>query len=374
MDTTGVRVGRLRTISNRNLSSSMDVFEYVMAHGYEKMRRLEGEYRDAAVMTEVFMMAAHSKNCNDTASENPGSISFERTPRNRLLIESRLGCMNMQMTTNTYRAKKTRKNPVTQAIIHAIMCLVDFSDMKKNETRDMHTIVFTDVLSVTHAAMIALIFRCFCLHFDWDPDVTMYLLVSGDTQIAMNVYVGSTMNVEIVTTSDPVMDTSRIINEHGPGGMFIVTNEYRVMSMIWYGFTDLAPHVSIVMDMDTYENQCMVTDMCIHRDMVAEAMPISDPNMSTVRVSTAFMTPDLSTRAYDHVTRDMSMIARMRWFNNMVRHMDIDSLCYDCWIAFRVASSVGRAVMGAEFVSDMYESRKAYRDFSTTVTVSRTAS
>ena len=368
MTNTNTNTGmNMRRISNRNMISSMDTFEKAMMRGYDIMCKTEGEFKDLAVLTEAFTMASISKNCCDTASANPGSVSFERTPRNRSMIESRLGCMSMEMTTTTYKAKKTRKNMVTQAIMHAIQCFVDISDIISNKVSHINAIVITNILSVTHAAMVTLVFRCMCLNFDWDPDMTLYLIVDEETMTAMKVYVGSKFNVELFPSSDKVMTTFNIISKHINESMYVITHTQTIVDMVLNTNSNRTPYISTLMDMDTYAKENSVLDMYINKDMTIEAMPISDPDMVTVRIATLFTTDDMTTSSYEYLSENMSLIARMRWFNNMIRHMDVDSLCYDCWIAFRVASTIGKCIMHTDEISNIYESRLEYRNFSTVV-------
>lgn len=50
-------------------------------------------------------------------------------------------------------------------------------------------VLITDVMSVTYAATIALMFRCFSCFHNWGRDV-MIMMVSQDTLTAMKAYVG----------------------------------------------------------------------------------------------------------------------------------------------------------------------------------------
>jgi hypothetical protein len=363
----------MRTISNRNTISCMKIFEEAMADGYAKLTKIEGGYRDAGVMTEVFTMAAISRKCNDTATANRGSISFERTPGDLDKIETRIGSMYTQMTNNTYKGRSVRSNPVTRAILHSIQCMVDISDMIKYGDTNITAIIFTDVLSVTYAAVITLIFRCFCMHFDWDPNVTMYIIADSNTIKAMDVYVGSRYNVETIESVDVVMCTHRLLDRIADGYSYVVTENETVTNMILSRSMNRMSYMSTIVDANTYAKEKEIVEMYTKLEMTVEAMGLSAVKDNSVRVSSIFVTKDMTVKSIETVDENMSIIARMRWFNNMIRHMEIDSFCYDCWVSFKIASVIGRLIADPDFSRDIITDRRTYHNFITTVDLSRTA-
>ncbi|KAF5534512.1 hypothetical protein FNAPI_12342 [Fusarium napiforme] len=197
-------------------------------------------------------MAALSRNCNDTATANRGSISFERTPGDLTKIETRIGSMCMQMTNNTYKGRSVRSNAVTRAILHAIQCMVDISDMVGSGEKNITAIIFTDVLSVTYDAVITLVFRCFSVNFEWDPDVTTYMTVDKGIVSVMNVYEWSRFNVETVESMDPVMSTHMLLDSIKTGCAYVIAESESVTNMILLGYTNMKLYMSVLVDVNTY--------------------------------------------------------------------------------------------------------------------------
>lgn len=104
---------------------------------------------------------------------------------------------------------------------------------------------------------------------------------------------------------------------------------------------------------------------------IAEGVPLSDPLLNAIRVTTTtFTTTDMATRTYINGYGNMSILARMRWFSNMIRYMEIDVLCYDCWIATVISDSIMTRMMSHIPDEDTNENAESLARFSTEVDVS----
>ena len=69
----------------------------------------------------------------------------------------------------------------------------------------------------------------------------------------------------------------------------------------------------------------------------SEAVLCSDPEAKTIRTTPSHLDSNMRARKSRSTDPRKSYFGRMRWFKNMIRHMNIDGVCFDCRIALMLA-------------------------------------
>lgn len=353
--------------SNRNLISSINEYTKVMETGIELMRRTGETHVDAAVLTETIMMGEISMKCNHTASQNPNSLSYERPPENPSKIPTQLELINSNMTTNTLGNAKTRVNEVSSMIACGIASFVEFADRIENRNLDSGTILMTDTLSVTHAALMTFVFRNFVVSKGWDEYVSLIMLARSDTSEAMNAYIGRKENVDIIPCVDPITETYKIINAHSDTHLTVVTSSNTIINMCRTRFADSNLILNAVVDVDSLSKQEQIRHLISDIDGISEVVPCSNPNSRTIRITPAYRSGDISLDKPRLETGHTSLIAKMRWYENMIRHMSLNGVCIDCLIMFKIARPIALALSDREVILDEKRLTDPISDFSTNV-------
>ncbi len=330
--------------TNKNAMTCVNELVSAMENASQMMIQSGETIKDAVVLTEAFTMASLSKNCNHTAAATRGAISYERTPESSSAVVTHIECMNMPMTASVYGNRLTRKNQVTSAIVCAIESLVEFADRIRSTGAISSIIIITDVLSVTHAAVLALLFRTFSLHNGWNEDVRMILLVRQETMTAMSVYAGSMTGVDLIPCNSLNMQTYRVLNEIETANATVYTHSIKIATMCMTAFKARPPVVNLVTNVDTIEREVGVKRFIELVDGVTEVVACSNPDEFTVRITPAIRGMHTSELKTGITGTHMSYISRIRWFDNMIRHMSFNGKCYDCTLCIEVARSIMRMV------------------------------
>lgn len=132
--------------------------------------------------------------------------------------------------------------------------------------------------------------------------------------------------------------------------------------------------MNLIVDMITYEDAARAEDLVEKLGGIVEAAAFSDPKKNTVRIASNIRSMEPHTDVYNNLERDISMLAKVRWFNSVIRHMSIELCCYDCWIALRIANSVFQAMTNVKQDVDVESTWKKLSNFSTTANVTPDAS
>lgn len=351
--------------TNKNTAVCIDEFTTAARHASEIMSQTGERCRDALMLAEMMTMGCISNKCNHTAVKSETAVCYERTPRAVYLIPSQLDCISLAMTTNTCQTVRTRKNIVTSAIVCAIQSLVEFADRVRSRGASPATIVVTDVFSVTYAATLALLFRIFCLHGGWNQNVRMSMFVNEETMTAMTKYAGSTAGVSLVPCIDLSMQVIAVVNMVGASNTTVYTHSVSIANMCTVAFGVERPVVNLVTTMDTIQKESEIKLYTQNANAILEVVSCSDPDESEVRL-TPTVTGDITNGAKLKLVGpgvNTSYISRIRWFNNMIRHMSFDGMCYDCLLGAKVAKSVLALVADRETIETQEMAVDPLRDF-----------
>lgn len=330
--------------SNKNVTQCMVEFEHAMENGAEIMRSNSELNVDAGVVTEAFTMGYTSKKCDHLTKKDTTNVSYERPPKSLIDITTHLTSMSMNMTTNTFKDGRTRHNPVTSAIVCGIQSMIDFAGYISSNRPGGSTIIFTDVLSVLHAATMAFVFRSLYLHYCWDARVKMILLVRSETMSAMGAFVGSTENVQLVPCNDVFMQLYTIVNTSSTPLTMVNTHSKKIADMCLTAFGDAQPIVNLVTSVKSLVHEHEIAIIVESMNAVVEAVVCSNPVDNLIRITPAITSTDMSSRKVASPSTNVSYIAMMRWYSNMIRHMNMNEMCFDCLIALRVARSIAGAM------------------------------
>lgn len=340
----------MTAISNRNVMELVDEFVDSMRSGNKIMNENGESFVDAAVLTETLTMGYLSRRCDHTASSSSNTISYERTPKDSTKISTQLDVMNMEMTTNLAKNLKTRKNPVTSALICGIASMIELAERIKTTNEEQFTIIYTNLYSVTHAATIVFAFRNLRACYDWGSKVELILIVDPDTVAAMNAYIGSIENVKMNSTKDVIMEVFKILNhsDYRNTHVTVYTHLIEIAKMCNVAFNDLNVVINLVTTLKTLSDENVIKRLIEETNSIVEAVPCSDPDENVIRVTPSFLSTDPSKRKFKTTERIVSYYSRLKWFNNMIRHMNLDGVCYDCRIAYKVSSSIANAIVSKD--------------------------
>lgn len=162
--------------------------------------------------------------------------------------------------------------------------------------------------------------------------------------MGMNAYIGAKKNVIIIPCRDATMETYRILTANRSKHVTLYTHSDTIVNMCMASFADSQISINFVTEIDTLANEKKVSDLCERMNGVVEAVPCSDPSSNTVRITPAVVHGDMSRRVAIIKRTITSRMALMRWYNNMIRHMDVGGACIDCQIMYRIARPIAFAL------------------------------
>jgi len=325
----------VKKFSNVSTIPALAKFGSMVADAHKIIIASGENCRDFAVIAELMMMMSVSRKCNHKSSTNRNSISYERVPANINTIATQFEMMNMNMTTSTIRNTPTRHNRVTSAIIQTIQTITDFSTRIDNVKTNV--IVITNVHSTMYAAVIVFAFRNVYVSKGWGTNVKMIIMAGADTIESMNFYMGVIESVELVLSTDRVMDTYRVMSSNANSNMTVETYMTEVARMC----TSVSPCRNTVLcwitNLNTYASVGIINDIIPRSSSIMEAVPCSDPSSNMVRIVTTTVSDNTFDNRVAIINNIPNPFSCLRWFNNMIRHMDISGMCFDCTAAYMVA-------------------------------------
>jgi hypothetical protein len=340
------------TFANKNLIALINEYTNTMGLGTEIMRTNQEIFIDAAVLTEAITMGNISLKCNHTSSQTPGSLSYERVPENLSTIVTQLDLMNLNMTTNTVGNVKTRTNDVSSAIACGIASLVEFANWIERENLDTATIVMTEILSVTHAALMTFVFRNFHVAENWDRSINLIMLTKADTSRGMDAYIGRRENVQIIPCVDPIMETYRILNSRRCENILLCTHSNEIVSMYTNSFMGGNIIINLVTYIDTIWRQDEIKRLITTINGIMEIVPCSDPKSRMVRITPSYRSREPGANKMRDLDENTNYFAKLRWYENMTRHMSLNGVCVDCYIMFKIARPIALALSDREINLD----------------------
>lgn len=355
------------TFANKNIIELINEYTNVMGVGTEIMRENREVFVDAAVLTEVITMGNISLKCNHTSSQTPGSLSYERVPKNLADIATQLDCINLNMTTNTVGDVRTRTNDVSSAIACGIASLVEFSNWIERENLTTATIVMTEVLSVTHAALMTFVFRNFHVAQNWSPSINLIMLAREDTTNGMNAYIGRRENVQIIPCVDPIMETYRILNSKQDENVVLYTHSNEITSMYMNRFLSKNIILNLVTYIDTVGRQDEIKRISSNMNGILETVPCSNPKSRMVRITPTYTSKEPGHNKIRTLDEHTNYFAKLRWYENMTRHMSLNGVCVDCYIMFKIARPIALSLSDREINLDESKMTDPISTFSVSV-------
>lgn len=344
---------RMIRCSNESMYTKMDRLRQIILNTSDTIRMSTQIFPDAAVLTEMMMMGSLSVKCKHCPTKRTDVMSFERPIPHK--VPSYIEDMSMCMTANSRPIKNisVRHNTVTAAIISDSISILEFMDRLQNKPEEMGTIVLLSYPSVTHAATIAYVFECISSYAGWDGLVGLNIITDEMTRTAMNAYVGPKLNVNLINATDQVMYANQLIHTEGCGYMTVISHDYTLSRMLMSSDPRMDMDFNLLMSVETIENESWIRTACAKRNMLVEMCPCSDPKKNVVRIVPISMNVDVSAMRIRTKHIDTPMFGFMRWYMVMVRRMKVDSICYDCAIALKLAYAILYLMSGREM--DMNE-------------------
>ncbi|RYP33001.1 hypothetical protein DL768_011112 [Monosporascus sp. mg162] len=271
-----------------------------------------------------------------------GTSAYERMNVSTDAIPSYIEQMNPTMTTTNEDLCSRRDqglemciNKVTSACISDIVAIIEFMDRITRRSESTFTLVHQGVSSVTYAAIIAIVFEKMSIHFNVTSTANMILRNGG--------------------------------HDAGDGRLRRGEEERQragVQKRVRRGVSSLAgQHVRVLHGGHPQEEFCtmamysMVRNFVKERDILIKALPCSDPKENVVRVVPLMRTDDLATSKIMERVADRPVFGRLRWYVNMLRCINVNGMCDDCSIAYRIASSMLPSETDKESMGD--EGRQA---------------
>lgn len=353
--------------SNKNVFRLLNDYTDVMTNACEMFRNSPETYVDAAVLTETITMGTLSMNCDHTSSRNKNSISYERTPSNVNDITTHIDLMHLNMTTNTIGSTKSRVNEVSNHIACGIMSLMEFAERVEQMNGKPSTILMTNVLTVTHAAIIVFVFTILRIYKRWDDNVNLVMLSRPDIMQGMHAYVGLKNNVEIIGCADPIFESYRIVSSSGDVNLTVYTHSDQIADMCTTAFESPDLILNFVTNVNNTARQNFTFNVCSRINGIMEATACSNPDENTIRITPATKSSEPGSNKFRINIENPNVIAKMRWYNNMIRHMSINGICIDCCVMFRIARPIALVMSNRDVDLDETRLIDTISNFQTTV-------
>ena len=239
-------------------------------------------------------------------------------------------------------------NDVSSAIACGIASLVEFSNWIERENLTTATIVMTEVLSVTHAALMTFVFRNFHVAQNWSPSINLIMLAREDTTSGMNAYIGRRENVQIIPCVDPIMETYRILNSKQDENVVLYTHSNEITSMYMNRFLSKNIILNLVTYIDTIGRQDEIKRISSNMNGILETVPCSNPKSRMVRITPTYTSKEPGHNKIRTLDEHTNYFAKLRWYENMTRHMSLNGVCVDCYIMFKIARPIALALSDRE--------------------------
>lgn len=343
--------------SNKSTIGLLNEYADVMSIGSAIMYQNGEIYKDAAVLVEVTTMSAISRRCNHRSSVDKTSSGFERVRVNWEDVPTHLGLFNANATTDLCAKTKSRSNRVTCALMWTICAVVRFSNRVADDTHVRRRFIVSNCISVTYAAVVAFVFRHFVSAKSWGEDTVMVLLCDQDTATAMEIYIGSRSNIEIVVPNDTRSYLYNEISIHYDSSITVLTDRVDIAEMCndtrtpissggrYRGGTVGDLQTELLFDLFTYADELRLRKFVFDTDSVVEGVPCSDKFNKVVAVSPRETGEIGMKRQFTVPKSDVCYTSSLKWFNNMVRHANFSGVCYDCRCAHTVSRAIARSLV-----------------------------
>lgn len=96
------------------------------------------------------------------------------------------------------------------------------------------------------------------------------------------------------------------------------------------------------------ENGELFSSLLDDNHTAALIVDVNNPSHCKIKVTPIVTSGNLLESKYLDNQGDLPSRSKLRWFNNMVRHMNIEGLCYDCWLCDTISKSM-LLFMGAAY-------------------------
>lgn len=360
----------MKKFANVSTASSASQFAKAVSYASMIMKENGERFADAAVITELLTMMSVSKKCNHKSNTHKGSISHERVPSDVDKIATQIELMGTNATTNTTENMPTRVNAVTSAIISTIQTMVEFSHTIAFSHTDSHRLVISDVHSTLYAAVIVFAFRIMYLSNNWNSNVEMIVIAEPNTFTSMSVYVGPTDGVTMIKCTDKVVDMYKILSSSRNVNLMVHTYTTEVARMFASTNSNTNANMCWITNLETYQSASVIDSVTSCMDVIAEAVSCSNPNANTIRISTVITHPDVFKNKVASGATYADWFTRLRWFNSMIRHMDVKGMCFDCRVAFTIASPMLLLIKSEDEVVDAVTAANEVANYNAFVGVS----
>lgn len=343
--------------SNKRMYTKISELMDIIMNTSETVRVNASFPKDAAVLAEMTMMASLSMKCNHYPTKRTHVMSFERPIPTA--IPSYVEQMEMSMSANSKPIQNVsvRQNQVTASIISDCISIYEFMERFRDMNKTEGTIVLASYPSLTHAATIAYVFECVSSYMKWDGVVSMVIITDEETRTAMHVYVGPRMNVTLLECTDKIMGLRQAMGSYADTYMTVITHDYTTMLMLANMKSGMNMDFSALVPVQTIVVESKLRQICTESNMLMETSPCSCPEENQIRIVPVQQVRDPAETTVMRRRVDMPIFGYLRWYTVMIRRAKIDTTCYDCSIALKLAYSVLYLMSGTKMdMSEMEES------------------
>ncbi len=318
------------------------VFEFVQVQ--QKVLSPEGKVwtpiKDDVVYEEIIKMSNISTSCYHTSAKHKSSISFERIPREISSIQTIFGSLDTTCTSNIKTQIPTRQNDVTGMLICFITALSDFSSKMTRQNTGSGTFIVTNVMSTVQTTMMAIVFEAFCKCYRWNPSTKLCIITSDKRIKSIRRYITNLEHVGVYETDKESALVRRIcstVDDLAEVGVltldkdvFELCDEMKAENI----------SVHLIMNITSFETMNWCTEKAKKHHYVLQPVVVNESKTPRYMLSTT-MTCDSETNTKPLCTVNMRQImSHYRYYDTMIRHMNINNMCYDCWVCYMISSSM----------------------------------
>lgn len=338
-------------------------------HVVETRTRFPNVPLDALLVQELGVMIGMSLTCDHLPNTNRNRFAFERVPADwntiPSMVESMETPLNPALTTNQH----VRHNRVVSSFMSMVMSMFDFVTRARERPKDRHVVVYVGVTTMKHVSMIRFIYEVMNMGPLADILASLYLIVDDNMAANMKRIMNPSESVVAYTGVEANAAISVIRQTYPSSVMTVVgsmpTNDDTLLC-VKKGKVD---YVCLDVEVRSLRDMNVVMQAVLEGNLVMDAVPLSDPSATVVRVSSAMV--GTSTFGVRCLVRPAywAVGALMNRYSNVVRPMNLDRMCYDCRAAYTIAVPVLDMLEGAPEGTNLQEGEDWTNRFAETITV-----
>ena len=301
--------------------------------------------RHGVSVAELQTMMDLSMNCNHTARKNSNVFGFERTPEDRGTIPSIIEDMKLPFNANLNAHTNVRKNAVICGFVAVSMAMSELGQRVAYSPNQTHHLVVTSVVSVKQMGMIKMLYEIMQMGQFSNANVKLHAFMDERTRRDANAFLTPNANVHLWNNEETgwaeLVERTRI--ERKSGSVTLTGYVSSVQSVLPYVMNYAVQYLSVIADANDIAQLGELSYAAAQANCIMETVPLSDPQANVLRLTNALVcegeTP-YRTVSPPHYWLIGSFIS---WHTSVIRPMNLGGMCYDCRIAFMLASNMAAA-------------------------------